>query len=767
MTRRVVEAGFGSTVTTPAASIVWTELTSRLDDNVGITIDRGRQDEQAQVQASICSLPLDNSDGALTAGRAASPFYPNVKKGVPLRVREITTAKNLITNTSFESGLTGWSAKGTVAPTLAQNATHVQHGSQAMRITWGTGGTSPAAEITVQGLDVGQQYTASASVWVAVGSPNVRLFVAGIAGAGTPSGVTGAFTQITYTFTATATSHRLQVIPQTSPTSGHQVWVDAVQLEEGGTATAFDSDGAQVHDRFWGTVNNWPTRWKGLYSTVTITATDVFKQLAKPQLQTMLTEETLLDEPLAYYPMAEPSGSASAGDLSGSTAGVLVQDEIGSGGTLEFSSGDAGPDGQGALVLTPVNASNGRFLTGDLGDDFAREATDHFVFVEGWFSTTTVSRVICGLTSASNRFQLVLSLNGSGDFTVESTATGAALTASAAGTPNLADGAQHHFVYDEEAQTVWVDGVSYAIGADITIGLRRLTVGAFTNSRCWAGQLSHITLYAPGPFGDIAQYVAHYTTGTTGHAGETAMQRASRLASYVGYTVTASGSGFGAVGSQAALGGSPLSHLQEVEQAEGGVLISSRGSAALTLQSRDVRYNPTPALTISHADLDTDEAVFDDDDQKQVNDATGSRPGGATQRVRDQASIAAYGPYPKPLTLVKETDNEVRDALQWLVNRYADPPPELRQVPVDAYTLPLATYRALLNADVSTVLGITDLPAEAATSTTTVTVEGYKEVLKRNQHYINFHTSRTDTDAVWVLNDATYSLLGQSTRLAY
>ncbi|MFD9211585.1 carbohydrate binding domain-containing protein [Streptomyces sp. NPDC059544] len=764
MTRRVVEVGFGSTVTTPAASIVWTELTSRLDDNAGISIDRGRQDEQSQIQASTCSVTLDNSDGALTSGRASSPYYPNVKKGVPFRVREITTAKNLFTDPSFETGVTSWTSSGT--PSRVTSATHVQHGTQAMLITWGAVANQTMTSPVIQGLDVGQTYTFSAYVWVPAGDATVQLSVAG-GNIGSASTLFDQFQRITVTWTATATSHQVRVRAVGTPAAGDQVWVDAGQLEEGSSATTFDPDGAQVHDRFWGSVNNWPTRWKGLYATATITATDVFKQLAKPQMQTMLTEETLLDEPLAYYPMAEPSGSTSAGDLSGSTAGVLTQDEIGSGGTLDFSSSDAGPDGQGALVLTPVNASNGRFLTGDLGEDFAREATSHFVYVEGWFSTTTVSRVICGLTSASNRYQVVLSLNGSGAFTVETTATGSALTASPAGTPNLADGQQHHFVYDEEAQTVWVDGVSYAIGADITIGLRRLTVGAFTNSRCWAGQLSHITLYAPGPSGDIAQYVAHRTTGTTGHSGETATQRASRIASYVGYTVTASGSGFGAVGSQAALGGSPLSHLQEVEQAEGGVLISSRGSAALTLQSRDVRYNPTPGISLSHADLDTDEAVFDDDDQKQINDATGSRPGGATQRVRDQASIDAYGPYPKSMTLVKASDNEVVDALQWLVNRYADPPPEMRQVPVDAYTLPLATYRALLNADVSTVLGITDLPAEAPTSTTTVTVEGYKETIKRNQHYINFHTSRTDTDAVWVLNDATYGVLGQSTRLAY
>lgn len=119
------------------------------------------------------------------------------------------------------------------------------------------------------------------------------------------------------------------------------------------------------------------------------------------------------------------------------------------------------------------------------------------------------------------------------------------------------------------------------------------------------------------------------------------------------------------------------------------------------------------------------------------------------------------------LQLLKNTDNNAADAANWLVSRYADPPPEVRQIPVEAYSMPVATYRALLDADVSTVIGLTGLPDQAPASTATAIVEGYTERIGLWQHHLDFHTSRADTDNVWVLDDATYSVLDSTTRLAY
>ena len=150
-----------------------------------------------------------------------------------------------------------------------------------------------------------------------------------------------------------------------------------------------------------------------------------------------------------------------------------------------------------------------------------------------------------------------------------------------------------------------------------------------------------------------------------------------------------------------------------------------------------------------------------------VNTVTASRPNGATQRVASSSSREAFGPRRQELDLLKLTDLEVLDAAYWLVSRYADPQPEIRQIPVEAYSMPTATFQALLAADISTVFTITDLPSTAPTPTATVTVEGYVETIGQSSHRLDFHTSRTNTDTVWILDDPVYSVLGSTTRLAY
>jgi hypothetical protein len=207
--------------------------------------------------------------------------------------------------------------------------------------------------------------------------------------------------------------------------------------------------------------------------------------------------------------------------------------------------------------------------------------------------------------------------------------------------------------------------------------------------------------------------------------------------------------------------------MRDIERTEGGKMFADRASAWIVFQGRTVRYNPVSAVTLAYADLETGGVEFSDDDQKLVNLIKASRPGGAEQRVQDPDSITLYGIYEEQLDVLKTSDSEVIDAATWAVIRYGDPQPEMRQLPVEASTLSVATYRALLDADISTVLTVIGLPAEAMSPTVTVTVEGYTERISQGQHFLDFHTSRSDTDSVWVLDDATYSVLGTTTRLGY
>lgn len=222
------------------------------------------------------------------------------------------------------------------------------------------------------------------------------------------------------------------------------------------------------------------------------------------------------------------------------------------------------------------------------------------------------------------------------------------------------------------------------------------------------------------------------------------------------------------IASQGPGGSSVVARMREVESTESGRLYAERDWYGLAYQSRDVRYNPDPlseVFTIDYADLETSRVQLADDDQKLCNSVDAVRPGGATQRVTAPSSILAFGEYEESLNILKTSDNSVLDAAYWRVSRYADPVPELREVPIEAYTMP--SYLDILDADISSYFSVTNLPAQAPAASVRVTVEGYTETIKERSHVIQFHTSATINDSVWVLDDPVYSVLDSTTRLAY
>lgn len=767
----------------PDGVVTWTDITQwvTLSTSQGISIARGASDELSQVQPGTASMTLDNQDGRFTSGNAASPYHPNVVKQVPLRVVVTTLAGvNWVTTPSFEdASVRGWyRGNPTSGASFTTGTTRAFDGTESMRITWDTTGDGGRITTDLYGLDIGQTYTASAYVYVETGEPAVQLGIDGGA-TGTASATNDAWERITVTWTATAAGHTLQLTPTAPGAGGVFTWLDAVQVEEGASATAFDSAGAQVHARGVWLVNEWPTRWEGLYATATITCTDLLKRLSREgDLYPMVSEEMLLRGPAAHYPLGEPEESTSAGDIAGNGVAALAVTQVGTGGTLTFGEIGGPVDTLGVPRFTPVDSTNGLYLVSDLGQDFVTglQAAGE-LWIEVWFHTETQGRAFLSMVSDDGQQHLLLGLAAStGVLTVQSSTTGpGGLSSSTVASGDLADGELHHVVYHQSpllfgGGDVYIDGgtaLSVAT-ADMT-GLRHLAVGGWQGQALWQGRVGQVALYTPTESFAAGWLTGHYATGTTEEIGEAADERMERIAAYVGLTVTAAGTTFDGMASQAGLGGTPLSHMQDIEATEGGRLFADRGTNSLTFQSRDVRYNPTAAVSLNYADLDTDAVEVKDDDQKIINVYEASRPGGGDVRIVDTASIDQYGRYRNRSggTLLKDSDNAAVDAARWAVQRFADPPPEIRQVPVEASTLPVATYRALLDADISTALDLTGLPSQAPAATATVTVEGYTETILQGEHRLDFHTSRTDTDSVWVLDDAVYSVLGTTTRLAY
>lgn len=134
-------------------------------------------------------------------------------------------------NSSFEGGSVGtWVGAGTSAPALTNSTLHPKDGSRSMLCTWAAGAAgSGVAQLAFSGLQVGVSYVFTAAVWVPSGSPDVALGIAG--------GTVGASTSVkdnpaslTVTFTATTTTHQLQLVPLGALTAGQQVFADSFSL---------------------------------------------------------------------------------------------------------------------------------------------------------------------------------------------------------------------------------------------------------------------------------------------------------------------------------------------------------------------------------------------------------------------------------------------------------------------------------------------------------------------------------------------------------
>lgn len=76
-----VEAAFGSSMLD--ASPTWTDISAYFRSG---STSRGRASVDQRFESGTASLVLDNRDGRFTADNPSSPYYPNVKIGVPIRI---------------------------------------------------------------------------------------------------------------------------------------------------------------------------------------------------------------------------------------------------------------------------------------------------------------------------------------------------------------------------------------------------------------------------------------------------------------------------------------------------------------------------------------------------------------------------------------------------------------------------------------------------------------------------------------------------------
>lgn len=522
--------------------------------------------------------------------------------------------------------------------------------------------------------------------------------------------------------------------------------------------------GGTTYDRFDGYVDSVEPSYPGMdWSQVTVVASDVTARLAIGQpLKSMVEQEILLDNPIALWPMDEPSDSHAAGDRMGTASTLIAADSKYGGGTMEFGADGVTPETTSAR-FAHAGAVNDNQLT-VLRGNAADVPTAPPYTVEFWFVIDTMNDNGSALPIYENLLMAIgngtdeLLRFGVGDshnfFPGKLMLTPADGTGGGGQSTSRVDDLAWHVV----GYTVAADGVTCKTYVDGVLEDTNVASVAQTMAPTWfhvGGRMFGLPYSGPpfDPFDgrmaflafydtelSAARLLSHYQAGSMTFT-ESTDARYERLASYAGVTTGSLPSGVAVVGHQDTMGKNITEALQQVARSEGSVSYAT-GSGELMFQGREARYNATTGLALTSADVNVD-LTTRRDKQGMANEFTVTRAGGATQRVVDQAAQLADGRYDGgSLDVVVSTDADARHIAEWEVATRKTPRSRMPSLTVDLLTLADAVLvEEILAADLSTLITVTDLPDQAPDTDMSVFLEGWTETIGVTQWSLTAFTS--------------------------
>lgn len=515
-----------------------------------------------------------------------------------------------------------------------------------------------------------------------------------------------------------------------------------------------------VHDgvtyrRFLGYINEWPVQWpKGgdEEARVQLTATSRMARVTKA-MRSVIEEEYLVPQPLAYYTLGEEAEATVAVDSSGNQTPSLAQ--TGAGADVVF----ADSTGPGTDEMSAPTFAAGKYLLAS--SLFMSTASG--LTVAAAFSTAVAAGTVVALSSAG--FAAVV--NGAGKLAVTLPDGAGTLTS----TSTVTNSATWLFVVTIDPTTpaanLYLNGTleaTLAVAPSVAVSTGvRLGEG-------FAGAISHVGIWDSALA--VNDHANMWTAVNTGFAGETpgaAIARFARYGKIPAAEVTADAGSTAALVFISTVGKTPLEAMRLVEGTEYGSLYDGR-DGSLVFRGRNHRFNSASALTLSaisqHIGADLS-PTLDDQGMMNIVDAARAEDGAPVVHATNQASVDEYGPYAASLALVTASDNEVADAATWRVSRYGEPSIRIPGVSVDVTNLDTTLATEVLTADLGTRFTLADLPAQAPWSSVDLFIEGTTETITHEIHALALTTSTTDLFDSWQLGVVEHGELGRATVLGY
>lgn len=263
-------------------------------------------------------------------------------------------------------------------------------------------------------------------------------------------------------------------------------------------------------------------------------------------------------------------------------------------------------------------------------------------------------------------------------------------------------------------------------------------------------------------------------TNTLGHAGETADERAERLAGEEGVSFTLDGtSGTGGLMGVQRIA-TLVDLLDDAEKVDQGILTDSRTSLGVTFRTLADLYNQAAALSLDYAGNPSGIAPGlepDIDDLGVHNDVEVKRNNGSSARVTlDTGALSTQDPpngvgrYDESVTVNAQFDAQLPGIAGWRLGLGTVDETRYPKVTVDLDAAPslVADASAL---DVGDLITITNLPADDTPDDARLIVRGYTETIGSHRRTITYNCTPAraydvgiwDDDDVFGRYDSAYS----------
>lgn len=726
---------------------------------------------------------------------------------------------------SFESGLSGFFAF-LGSPVLVTSTAQHFDGAQSLSVTYTATGDTALMALAAPFVPL-QTYTCSVYVFVPASHTVTASFInfpgaIGSTIASATSTTTGAWQRLVMTGVPTSAFGVLQLKVATG-TFSTTVFVDAVQLELGASASAFTTSGPTWNPIYTGYVERYPQTWDsaGFRGVKPLECVDALSPLSRAVINQSYAQTITADSPAVYMPLNDDSAPQAVQRPTGGQQ-MIGYTQLGSNsGAVNFS-GDAFPDGSKAVSVVqqnvdPVTSGDTAQLTMIGTRQGGLAASTAGFTLEMWVKITSGITVF-GAGAMTQGESTVGEVNGpahalcwatSGGRTgfnyVDPTGTGNGVyIPSVLGLNNIwngfPDGQWKMIVLELLSPNnfkVYINGVG-----SVAFGIN-LPESAYVNFNNFYA-LS--TTYYGDPVTDLSvsnwaaytstlsasQVLNHYNRGI-GYLGELSGTRAARLlAKYWGSNVVTS-AGHTQMSTDfyydpiTTPGAAPqpmtvLAALQDIASTESG-LVWCDAAGTVHFDARDARYlnAQTPQFVFGENTaggelpyLDT--IAFDADPTYVYSEADLTAASGTVYTSVNATSQANYGQRILSQQMYMANDWDVQQAANFYTQRYAQPPGTRGStVPMRISVLSIdpASNPALWQAALSLDIGERVTVKRRTSAGVTITGDYYIEQIAHNINgeastwTVDYQLSPVFNPTVWILGDATNGVLGSTTVCVY